>query len=348
VITGLRTTLALAFGVASIAYGQVPSYSNFWGTFRLDFKFDDGGTGSGWLNRHRLHIVTTAGSIRPGATYDYMCTGNGASPGSAACYDPLIDWMYNGATKPNPKEGDPMIALALGLWSLGSLNPVPMGTGGGEGDCSTLLNGQCEPLWSPRAIISGTVTRVPDDVYQVRHFTLDSGDGVLNITNAGTLDGQDKAGSICANVYVFAPTEEIVSCCACKVTPNGLVSLSLKNDVMNNTLYRAFVQNSVTVALVASAAGSDNCNAAMQPTMTNLARGMRAWATTLHSLSVQGSPQPPPLVGLSETPFAPVDINPTEIQKLTSYCNFIQLIYSGRGQCKSCSTVIGAQGAITQ
>jgi hypothetical protein len=179
------------------------------------------------------------------------------------------------------------------------------------------------------------------DTYQVRHFTLDYGDGVINISNAGSLAGADPDGTICANVYTFAPTEEIVSCCACRVTPNGLVSLSLKNDIMNNTLYAAFVQNSVTVKLVATAAGSGACNAATQPTVSNLARGMKAWATTLHVLSVPGSP---PITGLSETPFAQSELSATEFTKLTSYCNFIQLIYSGRGQCKSCTTRIGAQG----
>jgi hypothetical protein len=62
----------------------------------------------------------------------------------------------------------------------------------------------------------------------------------------------------------------------------------LKNDVMNNTLDAAFVQNSVTVALLATAAGSGACNAATQPAWTgpsvgnnNLARGMKAWAYNL-------------------------------------------------------------------
>jgi hypothetical protein len=187
------------------------------------------------------------------------------------------------------------------------------------------------------------------DTYQVHPFTLDYGDGVINISNAGSLAGTDPSGTICANVYAFAPTEEIVSCCSCRVTPNGLVSLSLKNDIMNNTLYSQFVQNSVTVKLVATAAGSGPCNAGTQPLwnptsatpVTNLAKGMKAWGVTLHSLAGTGSQR---FTGISETPFAVAELSPTEFQKLTSYCQFIQLIYSGRGQCKSCSTVIGAQG----
>jgi hypothetical protein len=71
---------------------------------------------------------------------------------------------------------------------------------------------------------------------------------------------------------------------------------------------------------------------------------MRAWATTLHSLAIQGSPAPPPLTGLTETPFAIAQLSTSEFNKLTSYCNFIQLVGSGFGQCKSCASRIGALG----
>jgi hypothetical protein len=180
-------------------------------------------------------------------------------------------------------------------------------------------------------------------VFQVRYLTLQYGDGVLNFTNAGTLAGTDPAGTICVNVYAFDPAEEMISCCACKVTPNGLSSISARNDIMQNTLTPGTPQ-SITVKLLASAAGGANCNAATQVTATNLVRGMKAWATTLHSLSIQGSPAPPPLTGLTETEFSKAELSASEFNKLTSYCNFIQLVGSGYGQCKSCSSRVGAQG----
>src|SRR5947209_5337187 len=182
-------------------------------------------------------------------------------------------------------------------------------------------------------------------VFQVRYLTLQYGDGVINFTNAGTLAGTDPAGTICVNVYAFDPGEEMISCCACRVTPNGLSSLSARTDIMGNTLTPGTPQ-SITVKLLATAAGAGACNAATQPTTSNLARGMRAWATTLHSLAVQGSPAPPPLTGVTETPFARAELSASEFAKLTSYCNFIQLVGSGFGQCKSCTSRVGAQGAV--
>jgi hypothetical protein len=330
----MRTGTTFALFVCSAAFAQ-PVY-------QINLRFDDGGTASGYwdASRSAMTVSTTAGTTRGPATYTLLC----AWGGQARCQNAggTQRDTFTAVTVKTPATGTPMLFLSLGTGAVPLKDQAsPSKVVGYEASCAF---SSCDYPDNPfRAIVSGSAVLVTLDTYQVRHFTLDSGDGIINITNAGTLDGTDKTGSICVNVYAFAPTEEIVSCCACRVTPNGLVSLSLKNDIMNNTLYAAFVQNSVTVALFATAAGSGACNAATQPTPTNLARGMKAWATTLHTLSVQGSQ---PFRGHSETPFAPAEFSVTEYQKLTSYCNFIQLIYSGRGQCKSCSTVIGAQGGV--
>src|SRR5205085_3723557 len=59
-------------------------------------------------------------------------------------------------------------------------------------------------------------------IYQLRYLAnLQIADSFINATNAGTVDGFDPAGRICANFYVYDPREEIVSCCACLITPNG-------------------------------------------------------------------------------------------------------------------------------
>ena len=88
------------------------------------------------------------------------------------------------------------------------------------------------------------VGQVQDLPYQVRYIAnLNLGDSSINITNsgaqgAGLAAGTTAAttGSLCANVYVFDPNEEPVSCCACPVTPNGLVSLSANNSLVANQL----------------------------------------------------------------------------------------------------------------
>ena len=172
-----------------------------------------------------------------------------------------------------------------------------------------------------------------DGVYQLRYLAnLNIGDSYVNLTNAGTLSGFDPAGRICVNVYTFDPAEELISCCACPVTPNGLNSLSARNDLISNTLTPG-VPTSITVKLLSSLPlPGFTCNAA-SPNAANLVRGMRAWATTLH-LNTSGSPA----VGyqLTETEFSKVELSATELAKLTGFCAFIQANGSGFGICKSC------------
>src|SRR5438552_4106233 len=127
-----------------------------------------------------------------------------------------------------------------------------------------------------------------DGVYQLRYLAnLNQGDSYINLTNAGTLNGFDPAGRICVNVYTFDPAEELISCCACPVTPNGLNSLSARNDLISNTLTPG-VPTSITVKLLASLPIGGACNP-NTPQDANLVRGMRAWATTIH-LNSSGSP----------------------------------------------------------
>ena len=172
----------------------------------------------------------------------------------------------------------------------------------------------------------------PPDAFQVRYAAnLAAGDSVVNLTNAGTVDGFDPLGDICANVYVFAEDQQLIACCTCPLTPNHLKTLSVQKDLISNTLTPG-VPIGVTVALLATQpAGA--CNA------TNpgpLVPGLRAWGTTLHAAPGGG-------FAVTETEFSPAGLSGTELQKLTTYCGFIIANGSGFGICGSCRQ--GAAGA---
>ncbi len=179
----------------------------------------------------------------------------------------------------------------------------------------------------------------PADAFQVNYAAnLNIGDSVINITNAGTVNGADPAGRICANVYAFDPAEELISCCSCLVTPNGLDSLSDTADLVSNTLTPG-VPTSLVIKIIASLPVAGACNAGnggIPFLPIQLAPGLRAWGTNLHAT-------PAAAYQVTENVFSDAVLSTSEDFKVTSYCNFIQSDGSGYGICKSCA--VGGLGA---
>src|ERR1700720_309587 len=165
-----------------------------------------------------------------------------------------------------------------------------------------------------------------DTPFQVRYASnLPVGDSVVNITNTGassTVAFPTQNGNICANVYTFSPDEQLISCCSCPVTPDGLNSLSARNDLISDTLTPG-VPTSIVIKLLAST-GAPACNASTVGTGANvLATGLAAWGTTIHALPVTpGSPAT--TYGVTETPFRPSTLSAAELTRITTLCGFIQ------------------------
>jgi len=186
---------------------------------------------------------------------------------------------------------------------------------------------------SPRPLSIVTV-RPFSRAYQIHPaFNLTGGDSVLNLTNDGgsILPGTPPTGDLCANIYVFDPDEELIECCSCLVSPNGLKSLSVRHDLISNTL-TSRVPNAVVIKLLASkpTGTGESCNPA-SPAPQSLAPGMHAWGTTIRAL-----PTTPVTYGVTEGEFTPASLSPGELTKLTGTCGFIQGSGSGRGVCKLC------------
>ncbi len=185
----------------------------------------------------------------------------------------------------------------------------------------------------------------PDHYFQVRYASnLTNGDSVINISNTGAngapLAGPGfgaASGNTCVNVYAFSPDEQLISCCSCLITPNGLVSLSVNADLVSNTL-TGVRPNSVVVKLVnsgASAAFSGNTctnSAALAGTAAfPLAPGLIATGTTVHAAATNG-------FAVTETPFGRSTLSPAELASITSRCANIIGNGSSFGICRSCTS----------
>ena len=186
-----------------------------------------------------------------------------------------------------------------------------------------------------------------DSPYQVRYAAnLNLGESVINITNSGARGADiywgttaSTTGAICVNVYAFSPDEQMVSCCSCPVTPNGLVNLGAVRDLISNTLTPA-VPTSITVKLLATVPVGGSCSrSAAGVVAATLAPGMLAWGTTIHA-----APTTPVTYAVTETPFAPATLSAGELTRLGSLCNFILANGTNYGICASCR--LGALGAV--
>jgi hypothetical protein len=209
-----------------------------------------------------------------------------------------------------------------------------------------------------------------DTPYRIGYAAnLNIGDSEVNISNDGLRAGfynnnttANGAGNICVNVYTFDPSEEEVSCCACLVTPNALVSLSAKNDLINDVLTPA-IPTSIVIKLVSSVPGTTGspaaytvCNPTLplgetisgglagNNTIQSLENGLIVWGTTLEPSSPAGTYGPVNVPFISGS--LPGAFSSGEIGDLATVCSFVRQEGTGFGVCSSCA--LGALSGVKQ
>lgn len=211
------------------------------------------------------------------------------------------------------------------------------------------LNGTTTATAFPNANGGPSVVSIaPISAFQVRYASnLNIGDSVIDITNTGSSSTTGlpvQNGNLCVNVFTFSPDEQLVSCCSCLVTPDGLVSLSARNDLISNTLTPG-TPTSIVIKLVATNGGTlaSSCNPSTVGVGNNsLANGLAAFGTTLHALPVTPG-TPATTYGTTETPFTQATLSTAELTRITTLCGFNQTNGSGFGVCKACR--LGGLGA---
>lgn len=88
-------------------------------------------------------------------------------------------------------------------------------------------------------------------------------------------DGE-TGGNLWAAFYVFDDSQELIECCACVITPDGLLSESVQKNLTANPLTGRVPK--VGVIKVISSASND-------PTATKPTAGLRGWATHMQKNS---------------------------------------------------------------
>ena len=140
-------------------------------------------------------------------------------------------------------------------------------------------------------------------------------DGVLRIVNDG-----NTGGWLYSNIYVFDNTEEMLECCSCGVSPNGLLTLSVNNNLTSNPLTGRIPARGVIKTV--SSTTSD-------PTHVTIRAGQREWLTHIQ----RGVS---PAFGITETTMTDSTLGASEFSTLQADCSFAIVLGSGQGVC-SCS-----------
>ena len=171
-----------------------------------------------------------------------------------------------------------------------------------------------------------------DAPYQVNFYAnrnnTAGADQFLRIINTGVVGNPLSAdeGRICANIYAFDDTQEMLECCSCPITANGLLTLSLVNNLMQNPLTGLPAPATGVIKIVGT-----NQRPACDPTAINIpVDGLVAW---------QGQVEQPTTGAFvtAITQYAPATLTPQESTFLGQACSFVQYLGSGKGVC-TCGT----------
>ena len=173
--------------------------------------------------------------------------------------------------------------------------------------------------------------------YLVDYFSNNPGPGgaadqhirLVNFGAAGT-PLTSPGGDVCANVYVFDANQEMVSCCSCRITPNGLLTLSIASSLTNNPVTSVVPVNGDIKVLSTAALGSTPCTPLSQ-------NGGFLDSTAGFGTHLQLSGGTASGTFITETPLIAGTISQVEYSFLLQACQYARYLGSNKGVC-SCSS----------
>lgn len=138
-------------------------------------------------------------------------------------------------------------------------------------------------------------------------------DETVRIINDG-----DTGNWLWASFYVFDDSQELQECCACGVSPDGLLSESVNAELLSNPL-TGKVNTRGVIKVIASSAST-------APVANTPAPGLRGWATHVqHALGVNYQ--------ITETRLADSNLTSSEQSMLQNLCSYAIQLGSGTGVC---------------
>lgn len=126
----------------------------------------------------------------------------------------------------------------------------------------------------------------------------------------------DTGGTLYADIYVFDDSQELTECCSCPITPNGLLSESVKYQLTATPLTGIKPPRGV-IKVISDAAGN--------PYATSPTAGLRGWATHIQSVANKNPFGPAPY-SQTETAVADSNLTAAEQALLQNLCYYDKLL----------------------
>jgi hypothetical protein len=173
--------------------------------------------------------------------------------------------------------------------------------------------------------------------YRVDYYSNVAGGGAkdaeneIRIVNVGSAGSPltSPVGDVCASIYVFDDSQEMIACCGCRLSPNQFASASVGPKATG----KPGTSVSGVVKIVSTAApfltgGSNSCSPADAITGAD-AEAVRVFATRAQ---VTGG-----LLFVTESETLPSPLSAEEAQFLPTACSLVRATGRARHAC-SCST----------
>lgn len=175
-------------------------------------------------------------------------------------------------------------------------------------------------------LIAAVAVTVSAQTYQLNYYSNRNNavgaDQFVRIINDGEVGTplSPTHGTICADIYVFDATQEMIECCHCPISANGLLELTLNKNLGQSPLTGFPGPDSGVIKIVADT--YPNCNETAPIPET----GLLAFGTHVQQ----------PIAGTfvnTEDEFESAPLASAELGFLGQACSFVQYLGSGKGVC---------------
>jgi len=170
-----------------------------------------------------------------------------------------------------------------------------------------------------------------------------AGDSLVRIVDMA--GGVSPTNNRCANIYVFDDDQEMQECCSCPLSPDGLRTISVVNDLTSNPQFSSplgvgvikILSSTIGTAPLDCSSGGDGVpGTAGSLTAAVLSDGLEASAGHAESVASNNPNFVPPfgfVTSTSEKDFRFSALEVTEFLQLRATCLNIELHASGLGIC---------------